>query len=1249
MAKKFLSALLAVLMIVGMVPMAAMADVAEYEPTLAVGVSESESKAKEDAGKAVGATISSDVGQAKNILWFAMTGLGTGSKYSLSVTNANGDELLGDKYVSYTEPANGQFTGEASGKHWIYVSLDQAAEGGEGAQVNSDALGNGDYTVKLIKVSTGDVIAEQTITLKATPADNNATVWTGTQKTDAGTIEFKKATIEFEGKFPSDYQTGEPQFAVTAAEKDSWNVAVSGATLKYVSDYTGFNASLAQEQHGYYLGISIPKALCGNIVGKMVGTGRDASGKPVDKIWTTAGGDGCVGTIDSAFTEYNKTYCDMVLHLGETVEEVKAKKYTVKLTYGNMPEQTYTFDFSGLNFPSEELKAEAVTGNLTDLDNKSTNDLQADITATANPETKTITVTGTSYYVADWSAFAPTNNTGNFVALKLTNTAGVKMKLYSPTEKDTPREWKDIDADGIIVTRLQNLEDDGYKGKVKVGANAEGGTEWTIDYTGVEMRELGTELQVDALNGTITIGDDSSKKGSDLQSDVTITRKRVDGVVTFAIRGNSSYIPSWDSFSSKSEEKEGNYVALKLTAPEGYANTGIKVSDGTRTVACDASGEVVAILDGRNSNKRTVTVEAEGKDKLTYVLDFSGMKLLPAEILGVTVNSKFANKLEGLAAAYKDGKIHLSGKVEPKESNESLFNDAQLKVNIGAGAGKEKLVTLRFIKSGDTLEVISDPTSIAGNTLEFDTSMLVIKKADATDVATTAAPSASISDTIPEEQKEAAQEVSTALGNSDTQIDEATLQKYANVISNDSTGKGTLVADAAKIVEEHGDKMPIALKEQIEDAAKASADGETNLDVTTVVQTYAKIDVVGVVTSEDGTTSFEISITPMARTIVTTLGNEDVEGGRMKIFDPDSTETNANSKANAIVVNDEEIKIGEPTPVTLVLPDSYKAATAFIKHVKDNGDKYVYEGKITGIAPRKLEFISEHGFSSFTVSAEKPVLDQSSDATLSEVKVGEYTVTKSGNDYTVNVPEGADVTKLPLTLTATDSKVQGITVNGTAYTAGMEIDLTTAAKIVVTAEDGTTAEYTLTAVVGADPQPWTNPYTDVKEGDWFYDAVKYVNQNGLMEGTSANKFSPRSDLTRGMFAQILYNAAGKPSVTWTNKFSDVKEGDWYASAIIWAADQGVLAGYGNGTARPKSSITREDLVSLLWRYEGSPAPTSTTLNFSDASKVSSYAKDAMLWAVENDIVTGTSGKLNPQGNAMRAEAAQMLMKYFSNK
>ncbi len=282
------------------------------------------------------------------------------------------------------------------------------------------------------------------------------------------------------------------------------------------------------------------------------------------------------------------------------------------------------------------------------------------------------------------------------------------------------------------------------------------------------------------------------------------------------------------------------------------------------------------------------------------------------------------------------------------------------------------------------------------------------------------------------------------------------------------------------------------------------------------------------------------------------------------------------------------------------------------------------------------------------VGSSQPV---SGDNTLASVTADGHAATKSGNEYTVYVPKGTDMSKAKLSLRTTDSGASITSVDGKTYTDGMEVDLSEGkiVTVVVTAANGASATYTVKSEVGTAPTPWTNPYTDVKEGDWFYDAVKYVNQNGLMEGTSANKFSPRSDLTRGMFAQILYNAAGKPSVTWTNKFSDVKEGDWYASAIIWAADQGVLAGYGNGTAKPKSSITREDLVSLLWRYEGSPAPTSTTLNFSDASKVSSYAKDAMLWAVENDIVTGTSGKLNPQGNAMRSEAAQMLMKYFSNK
>ena len=244
------------------------------------------------------------------------------------------------------------------------------------------------------------------------------------------------------------------------------------------------------------------------------------------------------------------------------------------------------------------------------------------------------------------------------------------------------------------------------------------------------------------------------------------------------------------------------------------------------------------------------------------------------------------------------------------------------------------------------------------------------------------------------------------------------------------------------------------------------------------------------------------------------------------------------------------------------------------------------------------------------------------------------------------------MSKAKLSLLTTDSGARVTSVDGKTYTDGMEVDLSEGktVSVVVTAANGASATYTIKSAYGSAPDPWTNPFTDVKEGDWYYNAVKYVNQNGLMDGTSADKFSPRVNLTRAQFAQILYNAEGNPDVTWTEKFSDVKEGAWYANAVIWAAENNVLAGYANGTARPNSIVTREDLVSLLWRYAGKPAPTGTTLDFSDASKVSSYAKDALLWAVENKIISGrANGELDPKGNAQRAEAAQMLMQYFSNK
>jgi hypothetical protein len=116
----------------------------------------------------------------------------------------------------------------------------------------------------------------------------------------------------------------------------------------------------------------------------------------------------------------------------------------------------------------------------------------------------------------------------------------------------------------------------------------------------------------------------------------------------------------------------------------------------------------------------------------------------------------------------------------------------------------------------------------------------------------------------------------------------------------------------------------------------------------------------------------------------------------------------------------------------------------------------------------------------------------------------------------------------------------------------------------------------------------------------------------------------------------------------TPDFADVSENSWCADAISWAAENGIVGGYGNGKFGPNDSITREQLATMLWRYSGEPTPTKTTLNFSDAGQASGYAKEALLWANEQGILNGMgNGILNPKGLATRAQVAQMMMNFIA--
>ena len=183
----------------------------------------------------------------------------------------------------------------------------------------------------------------------------------------------------------------------------------------------------------------------------------------------------------------------------------------------------------------------------------------------------------------------------------------------------------------------------------------------------------------------------------------------------------------------------------------------------------------------------------------------------------------------------------------------------------------------------------------------------------------------------------------------------------------------------------------------------------------------------------------------------------------------------------------------------------------------------------------------------------------------------------------------------------------------------------------------------------SDREEWTNPYTDVAGDAWYYEAVRFAGENGLMSGYGNGLFGPDNPLTRAQFVQILYNKEGRPAVTGGQSFTDVAPGGWCADAVAWAAERGIAGGYGDGRFRPDAPVTREQLAVMLWRYAGSPAAAERELPFRDADQAGGYAREALCWAVESGVMSGKSGGvLDPGGLATRAQAAQMLMNFWKS-
>lgn len=560
--------------------------------------------------------------------------------------------------------------------------------------------------------------------------------------------------------------------------------------------------------------------------------------------------------------------------------------------------------------------------------------------------------------------------------------------------------------------------------------------------------------------------------------------------------------------------------------------------------------------------------------------------------------------------------------------------------------------------------------------------------------------------------------------------------KVENKLPEDASQEDQQLAD--KISEAlQGDDNKVSIEEDVMKAAAGTVasqntvttdQGEQALEnenisvsdsdtVTIVVQPY--LDVTLTKATSGIEKDFTVDITPMYRTVATTdVDNIVVEG----------------EKANAVVIGTpEELKISKTVTVTIPLPTDFVASGTdklYVHHQK-NGVQYVYEGEVVD---NTLTFTNPHGFSLFTITSAAPqakigdvnyatlqdavnmvenhqtiTLLADGSATVSrevtfkisengfraEIAAGTgYKLTQNGDTYTITEkttssgggashPEAGstsssdryDITKPSKvengSIKVSDSKAEkGDTVTITVTPdEGYELD-----KLAVYDEDGDKVDlkdkgdgkFTFEMPKGdveievsfalLEDETVKADFADVAADAWYADAVQYVYENGMMSGTSETTFSPDLTTTRGMIVTILYRLEGSPDLSNENlgyPHADVDANAYYADAVYWARQNGIVSGMSAEQFAPNNAITREQMAAILYRYaqfKGCDVSAKADLSvYTDAAQVSTYATDAMAWANGAQLITGTSqATLTPAGNATRAQVATILMRFCEN-
>lgn len=659
------------------------------------------------------------------------------------------------------------------------------------------------------------------------------------------------------------------------------------------------------------------------------------------------------------------------------------------------------------------------------------------------------------------------------------------------------------------------------------------------------------------------------------------------------------------------------------------------------------------------------------------------------EIKGTTA----AIRLNDYDASYlKDPKLSTTNRASATISGGKINGTLQVNTNTSL------TITGGYFTSDPTAYVTTGYTAV--ETTEPGYNYKVVEASNLKADVAPAAPTVSIPDSFDNNQKAAAETVSDTLKASSDTVTGGGLNAAANAVANNNSvnqAEATNALGEKGITPTQGQSVRVVVQTymniNIKDVNTANTDKKTlTLDITpmyrTVATTAAKDETIVLA---DTTTTGANAVTIGAPgkltinkpvTIKLPLPAGFVSPKKDGSYDNIYVQHKGHEYI-AVVTAQQTSAQDATTPsqtlfATFTNPDGFSTFTisstsTAVAKIGDNRYTTLQDAVDAVKDNETIDIVGTGNTLSATVSGNKTFTVNANSNTVNLTAASGYNLTKDGDKYTVSRQHSSSSGSTSTTYNvnvnaatngavAADKKTasKGTTVTVTASPSkGYVVD---AVKVVdkdgkdvaVTEKDGKyvftmpASAVTVTGSFKAEtPAPVALPFTDVKSGNWFYDAVKYAYAQGLMTGTSATTFAPNGTMNRAMIVTVLYRLEKSPAVTGASKFTDVPAGQWYSDAVAWAAANKIVNGYDETTFGPMNAVTREQMAAILFRYEQVKGLENVTLEenlnrFPDQNKISAYAIPALQWAVGQKIINGNAdGTLDPTGTATRAQVAQI--------